>query len=138
MQKSRLLLKCPSAKEPVDIKSICPIFDGDNIKNDESKRKSHVLKLHGAHLSSTKVNRYHMWSWYPSRQGPLQHTDPPHGSGFLQLRKANQNQDKKRPHHLLLPACEESTKITKQPQIPWLFSIPLHEIVLSLCRNHMD
>lgn len=115
------------------------MFDGDNIKNDESKSKSHVLKLHGAHLSCINVNRYYMR--YPSRQVPsspgsftTQHTDPPHGSGFLQLRRANQNQDKKSPHHVLLPACEESTKIIKQPQNLWLFSMPQHEIVLSLCR----
>lgn len=32
---------CP--KEPVEVKSICKIFDNDNIKNDESKIKSHIL-----------------------------------------------------------------------------------------------
>lgn len=98
----------------MEIKSICLIFHGDNIKYGESKRKSHVLELHGAHHFCTKINRYHMWSWCPSCQDPsfaTQHTDPPHGSGFLQLRKANQNQDEKCPHHLLLSAREKSTRI---------------------------
>lgn len=101
-----------------------PIFDGDNIKNGKGKKKSHP----GIAWSSSLLHY--------GKQVPRGHGALPHGSGFLDLRKANQNRDEKHPRHLLLPACEKSTKIN-QAQNLWLFSTPRHEIVLSLHRNCM-
>lgn len=41
--KVKAVVKRTCTKELVDIKSICTIFDDDNIKNDENKIKSRIL-----------------------------------------------------------------------------------------------